>query len=68
MTNTALVEKIFTVAEYIEFEEKSEIRHEFHDGILYPIAGTSDIHNEIIQNTTFTLHPHFRNKGCKFYH
>jgi Uma2 family endonuclease len=67
MTVSAPSEKLFSVAEYIEFEEKSEIRHEFHEGILYPIAGTSDVHNDIALNTTTALRAALRKKGCKAY-
>lgn len=68
MEAIAYSERHFSVAEYIEFEESSEIRHEFHFGRLLPIVATSDIHNEIIQNITALLHPTFRTRGCKFYH
>lgn len=36
-----------TVEEYIEFEERSEIRHEFIDNQLIPMPGTTRIHNTI---------------------
>ena len=67
MKNLALSNKLFTVEEYIEFEETSEIRHEFHEGHLYPMDGTSDAHNEIIQNTVALMRPVFRERGCKIY-
>ena len=67
MTQHATSDKLFTLDEYIEFEEKSEIRHEFHEGILYPIDGTSDAHNEVIQNTVALMRPVFRKRGCKIY-
>lgn len=68
MTNIALVEKLFTVDEYIDFEEKSEIRHEFHEGHLYPMmSGTSDDHNEIILNIATILRTTFLKQGCKIY-
>ena len=67
MTEYATSDKLFTLDEYIEFEEKSEIRHEFHEGILYPIDGTSDAHNEVIQNTVALMRPVFRKRGCKIY-
>ena len=41
MNAVALSEKHLTVAEYIEFEEQSDVRHEYRFGRLYPIAGTS---------------------------
>ena len=61
-------EKLYTLDEYIEFEENSEIRHEFHEGILYPIEGTSLAHNEVIQNVVALLRPEFRKRGCKMAH
>ena len=39
-----------TVEEYIDFEERSEIRHEFIDNQLIPLPGTTDDHNEICFN------------------
>lgn len=68
MEAIALSERLFTVEEYIEFEETSEIRHEFHFGHLLPIVATTDVHNEIIQNITAYLYPEFRKRGCRFYH
>jgi Uma2 family endonuclease len=68
MTTTARSEKRFTVDEYIEFEEKSDIRHEFHEGYLYPMDGTSLTHNEVIQNVVALLRPDFRKRGCKIAH
>ena len=68
MTQHATSNKLFTLDEYIEFEEKSEIRHEFHEGILYPIDGTSFDHNEIIQNVVASMRPVFRKRGCRIAH
>ena len=68
MDNSVISDKLFTVDEYIEFEEKSEIRHEFHEGYLYPIDRTSDAHNEVIQNAVALIRPTFRKRGCKIYH
>jgi Uma2 family endonuclease len=67
MTAKAISEKRYTVEEYLEFEEASEIRHEFHEGFLYPIDGTSDAHNEIIHNITGFVRPLFRGTDCKMY-
>jgi len=39
--------KPMSVEEYIEFEERSEIRHEFIDNQLIPMPGTTDYHNDI---------------------
>lgn len=44
-----------TVEEYIEFEERSEIRHEFINGNLIPIPGTTLFHNDICINLVILL-------------
>jgi Uma2 family endonuclease len=44
-----------TVEEYVEFEERSEIRHEFINNQLYPMPGTTDDHNDICINLTQLL-------------
>ncbi|MDO8368605.1 MAG: Uma2 family endonuclease [Saprospiraceae bacterium] len=42
--------KPMSVEDYIESEERSEIRHEFIDNQLIPMPGTTDDHNEICFN------------------
>ncbi len=44
-----------TVEEYLEFEERSEIRHEFVNNQLIPMPGTTIFHNAICINLTFLL-------------
>lgn len=44
-----------TVEEYIEFEERSEIRHEFIDNQLIAMPGTTDDHNDICFNIKSAL-------------
>jgi Uma2 family endonuclease len=44
-----------TVEEYIAFEEKSETRHEFINGQLYEMPGTTDQHNDICFSITALL-------------
>ena len=67
MEAIALSEKLFTVQEYLEFEEQSDVRHEFHYGRLLPIAGTSDVHNEIVHDIHTLIKNAFRPRGCKVY-
>ena len=47
--------KPMSVEEYIEFEERSEIRHEFIDNQLIPMPGTTRIHNTICLNLAMLL-------------
>lgn len=44
-----------TVDEYIDFEERSEIRHEFINGNLIPMPGTTLQHNSICINLVMLL-------------
>ncbi len=44
-----------TVEEYIDFEERSEIRHEFIDNQLIPMPGTTRFHNTICLNLAIML-------------
>ena len=65
MNAIALAEKLFTVDEYIAFEEQSDVRHEFHYGRLVPMAvGTSKKHNGVKQNVVYALRGHFLPHGC----
>jgi len=38
--------------EYLEFEQHSDIKHEYIDGEVYAIAGTTKAHNTISFNLT----------------
>ena len=68
MNALALVEKLYTVAEYIEFEEQSDVRHEYNEGRLLPMAaGTSKKHNGVKQNVVYALRSHFLPRGCTVY-
>ena len=63
------VEKIqknyISVEDYFEMEEQSEIRHEYYDGEVYAMAGTTLVHNAIVQNIARDLYSKFNPKGCK---
>lgn len=44
---TAIHQKLMSVEEYIQYELKSERRHEFINGQLFEMPGEKDINNEI---------------------
>ena len=44
-----------TVEEYIAFEESADVRHEFINGNLIPMPGTTSDHNEICFNIAAAL-------------
>jgi Uma2 family endonuclease len=56
-----------TPEEYLQFEEKSTIKHEYIDGQIYAMAGTTDIHNIIGLNFTFIIRNHLRGSDCRVY-
>ena len=68
-------EKLFwTVEEYLEFEKTSPVRHEYVDGVLYPVnadfngmAGESRRHNRIAFRLGTRLENHFENTECEVY-
>ena len=44
-----------TVEEYLAFEEKSEVRHEFYDGEVYAMAGGTINHNRLTRRVANLL-------------
>ncbi len=43
-----LLSQILTPAEYLSQEETSELRHEYHNGEIIPMAGGTTTHNELV--------------------
>jgi Uma2 family endonuclease len=62
-----VAEKKYTVTEFLEMEEKSEIRHEYYDGEILAMAGTTMNHNDIVDNVRTFLKEIFRPKGCRIF-
>lgn len=56
-----------TPDEYLAAEAKSPVKHEYHDGEVYAMAGASDEHVTIAANLTFLLLPVVRKRGCRLY-
>jgi Uma2 family endonuclease len=46
-TTATSSERLWTFEEYLEMEEQSVVKHEFHNGKLTLMAGGTDIHNHI---------------------
>lgn len=64
MGHEQVEEKKYTVEEYLQLEEKSEIRHEFYDGEIFAMAGTTMNHNRIVGRIRSYLEGVFIPKGC----
>jgi len=67
MMVTPLVQKTYTIAEYLEKEGQAEIRHEFLNGEIIAMAGGTTSHNEIITNFCLLLKPTLRQQEGKVY-
>lgn len=65
--NQAIAEKLMSVAEYLVFEEKSKIKHEFMDGEIYAMAGATRKHNLATTNISTELGLHLRETDCEVY-
>ena len=64
MGQAQVAEKKYTVSEYLETEEKSELRHEFYDGEIFAMAGTTMNHNRIVGRVRNYFERIFLPKGC----
>lgn len=54
-----------TPEEYLKWEAKQELRHEYIDGEIIAMTGGSLAHNDIALNFYRALYPHLRQKGCR---
>ncbi|MEG3435830.1 Uma2 family endonuclease [Pannus brasiliensis CCIBt3594] len=56
-----------TPDEYLEIEEKADIKHEYIEGEIYAMAGANDTHVTITGNLFASLLSHLRGSGCRVY-
>jgi Uma2 family endonuclease len=56
-----------TPEEYLKSEEKSPIKHEYINGQVYAMAGTTDTHNTIGLNFALLVRNHLRGSDCRVY-
>ncbi|MFL9466405.1 MULTISPECIES: Uma2 family endonuclease [Scytonema] len=56
-----------TPEEYLQMEEKSDIKHEYIDGCAYAMAGALDPHVTIALNIASLLRNRVRGTGCRVY-
>ncbi len=57
--------EIWTEQEYWDYEENSEIKHEFINGQLYAMAAGTEDHTDICLNITSAAKNRLRGKACK---
>lgn len=63
----ATAEKLMTEAEYLAFEEKSKIKHEYMDGEIFAMAGASRKHNLATANISRVLGNQLEESNCEVY-
>jgi len=54
-----------SVEDYLEGEKISPVKHEFVEGEVYAMAGTSDNHARITGNLLVALSIHLRDSNCE---
>ncbi len=59
--------RLYSPAEYLALEEKSEHRNEYRDGVIVPMTGGSIEHNTITGNILAWLKAALRGQGAKAY-
>jgi Uma2 family endonuclease len=59
--------RIYSVEEYFEIENHSEIRHEFEAGLLIPMPGETLNANEIAGNISASLRRELRKNGFRIF-
>lgn len=58
---------LMTEAEYLEFEDKTEIRHEYINGAVYAMSGASLAHNQITFRLATALSSRLRTGPCEVF-
>ena len=61
---TLVKKRKYTYAEYLQLELDTDVRHEFWNGEVFAMAGTSKGHNDIVANINGFLRNHFKPLGC----
>lgn len=68
MSKALAAEKNYmTIEEYLGFEKKSKVKHEYMDGEIFSMAGAKRNHNLIGTNISTELNLQLREKNCEVY-
>lgn len=63
----ATAEKLISIEDYLAFEEKSKIKHEYMDGEIFSMAGATRKHNLVTTNVSTELNLRLRETDCEVY-
>ncbi len=64
---SAIPKSKMTPQEYLDFERKSDIKHEYFDGEIFAMAGAKRRHNVINSNFNGLIWQQLRGKNCENY-
>lgn len=64
---TTIVLQQWTRHDYLEYERRSDAKHEFVNGALFAMAGASRWHNLIVTNVSRELSLQLKGKTCEVY-
>lgn len=67
MSDHAFRNARLTVEEYLRREARATVRHEYVDGVVYAMTGTTLRHNRIILNILDRLHAAARGSSCSVF-
>ncbi|MGI9036747.1 MAG: Uma2 family endonuclease [Pyrinomonadaceae bacterium] len=67
MSKALAVKEFMTEAEYLAFDDKSKIRHEFTDGEIFAMAGATRRHNLANTNVSRALGNQLEETDCEVY-
>lgn len=56
-----------TPKEYLDFERKSEIKHEYYKGEVFAMSGASREHNIVTANVVSEIRQQLKGKACEVY-
>lgn len=65
--NAAEQLKLVSVAEYLEAELSSTVKHEYLGGIVYAMSGGRNLHNLVATNATSALWARLRDQPCRVF-
>ena len=64
---SAIPKTKLTPEEYLEFERKSETKHEYSDGEIFAMSGAKRNHNVVAWNIGGELRQKLKGKNCEAY-
>ncbi|MDX1965339.1 MAG: Uma2 family endonuclease [Pirellulales bacterium] len=64
---SSVAKKLISIAEFLELEQKSVVRHEYYRGEIFAMAGANASHNQISFNLSGLFYVQFRNTTCRSY-